>query len=208
MSSASTPCCPPGHNTATCRTDGAARLLRLPLAPLQAALQALPPVWKNLKNWLRLHTLLHFHRDRTFLGFMSAESGLKLHDRLRPAAFPSGQTIQANGLAEDCWYLIEQGAVRLHAAGAVDLGPGDTFGEGALVGSGDLPMAVALTDVRCQMLLRQALGPSAPARSRMAQSSEPRLPGRPAAHVWVPQREKSDCGLAALAMVAPRLGPG
>jgi CRP-like cAMP-binding protein len=197
---------PPGHNTATCRTAAPARLLRLPLAPLRAAIEALEPVRRNLKNWLRLHTLLHFHRERTFLGFLSAESGLKLHGRLKPASFPAGQTIQANGLAEDCWYLIEQGAVHLQAAGELDLGPGDTFGEGALVGSGDLPMAVALTDVRCQMLLRQAFDPSAPARSRVAQSYEPRLPGRPEAHVWVPQREKSDCGLAALAMVAPRLG--
>jgi CRP-like cAMP-binding protein len=202
---------PPGSNTATCRTAAPSRLLRLPLAPLRAAVEALEPVRRNLKNWLRLHTLLHFHRERTFLGFMSGESALKLHDRLRPAAFPAGQTIQANGLAEDCWYLIDQGTVRLRAAGdpdaaGVDLGPGDTFGERALLGSGDLPTAVALSDLRCQVLLRHAFDPSAPARSRVAQSYEPRLPGRPEAHVWVPQLEKSDCGLAALAMVARRRG--
>src|SRR5204863_4750801 len=92
---------PPGRNTATCRTAAPSRLLRLPLAPLRTALQAHKPVWKNLKNWLRLHTLLHFCRERAFLGFMSAESGLKLLDRLKPATFPEGQTIQANGLAED-----------------------------------------------------------------------------------------------------------
>src|SRR5262245_9850083 len=130
---------PPGNNTATCRTAAPARLLRLPLEPLRAAVEALEPVRRNLKNWLRLHRLLHFRRERTFLGFMSAESGLKLHDRLKPASFPAGQTIQANGLAEDCWYLIEQGTVRLQAAGVaqppLDLGPGDTFGEGALVAS-------------------------------------------------------------------------
>src|SRR5262249_34618339 len=103
---------PPGNNTATCRTAAPSRLLRLPLAPLQTALQEQHPVWKNLKNWLRLHTLLHFHRERTFLGFMSGESALKLNDRLRPAAFAAGQTIQANGLAADCWYLLEQGTGR------------------------------------------------------------------------------------------------
>src|SRR5262245_16681451 len=48
----------PGRNTATCRTATPARLLRLPLAPLRTALQGMGPVWKNLKNWLRLHTLL------------------------------------------------------------------------------------------------------------------------------------------------------
>jgi CRP-like cAMP-binding protein len=202
---------PPGSNTATCRTAAPSRLLRLPLAPLQGALQGLPPVWNNLKNWLRLHTLLHFRRERTFLGFMSGESALRLHDRLRPADFPAGQTIQANGLADDAWYLIERGTVRLEAgegpgAAGADLGPGESFGERALVGPGGLPTAVALSDVRCQVLLRSAFDPSAPVRSKVAQSYEPRLPGRPEAHVWVPQREKSDCGLAALAMVGLRLG--
>ena len=202
---------PPGNNTATCRTAAPSRLLRLPLAPLQTALQEQRPVWKNLKNWLRLHTLLHFRRERTFLGFMSGESALRLHDRLRPADFPAGQTIQANGLADDAWYLVEQGTVRLQAgegsgAAGADLGPGESFGERALVGPGGLPTAVALSDVRCQVLLRHAFDPSAPARSRVAQSYEPRLPGRPEAHVWVPQLEKSDCGLAALAMVGLRRG--
>src|SRR5262249_44688335 len=102
---------PPGNNTATCRTAVPSRLLRLPLAPLQTAIQELRPVWNNHKNGLRLPTLLHFHRERTFMGFMSGGSALELHDRLRPAAFGAGQTIQANGLAADCWYLIDQGTV-------------------------------------------------------------------------------------------------
>jgi CRP-like cAMP-binding protein len=76
----------PGNNTATCRTAAPSWLLRLALAPLRAALQEQHLVCRNLKNWLRLHTLLHFHRERTFLGFMSGESALKLHDRLRPAS--------------------------------------------------------------------------------------------------------------------------
>jgi len=202
---------PPGNNTATCRTAAPSQLLRLPLAPLRSAVEGLPSVWKNLKNWLRLHTLLHFRRERTFLGFMSGESALRLHDRLRPADFPAGQTIQANGLADDAWYLVEQGTVRLQAgegpgAAGADLGPGESFGERALVGSGALPTAVAVSDVRCQVLLRHAFDPSAPARSVVAQSYEPRLPGRPEAHVWVPQLEQADCGLAALTMVGLRLG--
>lgn len=202
---------PPGQNTATCRTASPARLLRLPLAPARAAIQELRPVWKNLKNWLRLQTLLHFHRERTFLGFMSAESGLKLLDRLQPAAFQAGQTIQANGLAMDNWYLIEQGTVRLHSGdecvmAGVEMGPGDTFGEAGLIGSTDLPTAVALSDVRCQVLARHDFDPTAPLPSKFAQSYQPRLTGQPAAHVWVPQLESADCGLASLAMVGLRLG--
>jgi CRP-like cAMP-binding protein len=201
---------PPGQNTATCRAASPAHLLRLPLAPVRAAVQGLKPVWKNLKNWLRLHTLLHFRRERTFLGFMSAGSALKLLDRLEPAAFPAGQTIQANGLAVDTWHLIEQGTVRLHTgeweAVSVDLGPGDTFGEGGLLGSGGLPTATARSDVRCSVLARHDFDPTAPIPSKVAQSYEPRLPARPAAHVWVPQLEEADCGLAALAMVGRRFG--
>src|SRR5215472_3149111 len=37
---------PPGRNTATCRTAAAARLLRLPLAPLREVVQGLKPVCK------------------------------------------------------------------------------------------------------------------------------------------------------------------
>ncbi len=200
---------PPGRNTATCRTAAPARLLRLPLAPLRTAVQGVKPVWKNLKNWLRLHTLLHYRREQTFLGFMSAESALKLLDRLQPAAFPAGQTIQAAGLAADCWYLIEQGTVRLPAGvsdpAGVDLGPGESFGERGLAGSGELPVATALSDVRCQVLARHDFDPSAP-RSTVAQSYQPRLPARPAAHVWVPQLGPADCGLAALTMVGLRCG--
>jgi hypothetical protein len=156
-------------------------------------LQGVKPVWRNLKNWLRLHTLLHFQRGRAFLGFMSAESGLRLLDRLRPAIFPAGQTIQTNGLAADYWHLIEEGTVRLtwgdepDAAGE-DLGPGETFGEGGLVGSSNLPEAVALTEVRCQVLTRQDIDPQAPFHSLFGQSYEPRHRPRPEAHVWVPQQ--------------------
>jgi CRP-like cAMP-binding protein len=202
---------PPGQNTATCRTSVPAQLLRLPLAPVRLAVQGMRPVWKNLKNWLRLHTLVHFNRDRAFLGFMSAESGLKLLDRLRPAAYQAGQTIQANGLAMDTWHLIEQGTVLLHNSdesenAGVALGPGDSFGEAGLVGPGGLPLAQALSDVRCQVLARHDFDPRAPVPSKVAQSYQSLQPARPAAHVWVPQVGPTDCGLAALAMVGQRLG--
>jgi hypothetical protein len=167
------------------------------------------PVWKNLKNWLRLHTLLHFRRERAFLGFMSAESALKLLDRLKPATFQADQTIQATGLAGDSWYLIEQGTVRLESQGveaaSVDLGPGQMFGQRALVGAAVLPGAVALTDVRCQVLKRNDFDPGAAISSRLVQSYQPRLSARPVAHVWVPQLGPTDCGLAALSMTGQRL---
>ena len=87
----------------------------------------------------------------------------------------------------------------------MDLGPGDTFGDGALIGPADLPVAVALTDVRCHVLARHDFDPTAPVWSKVVQSYQPRLPDRPKAHVWVPQLEPTDCGLASLAMVSIRL---
>jgi hypothetical protein len=140
---------------------------------------------------------------------MSAESSLKWLDRLRPATFSAGQTIQATGVAADTWHLIEQGTVRLetfdpHAA-CVHLGPGEMFGERALLGPTDLPGAVALTDVHCQTLARHEFDPTAPLWSNVVQSYQPRMPAPPTAHVWVPQLEPTDCGLAALAMVSLRL---
>lgn len=199
---------PPGRNTATCRTAAPSRLLGLPLAPLRAALQGQRPAWRNLKNWLRLHTLLHFHRQRAFLGFMSAESGLKLLDRLRPALFPAGQTIQANGLAAGRWHLIEEGTVGLQTGESdtarVDLGPGQTFGERGLTDSDDLPTATALSAVRCQVLSCEDFDPVA--HSQVVQSYQARTPAGPATHCWVPQLEAADCGLASLAMVGQRLG--
>lgn len=199
---------PPGRNTATCRTAAPSRLLCLPLAPLKAAVQQHLPVWRNLKNWLRLHTLLHFHRQRAFLGFMSAESSLKLLDRLRPALFPAGHTIQADGLAADRWFVIDEGTVALRqsrpGADGGSLSAGETFGEPALARAGEVPTATALTDVRASALALEDFDPAA--HSQLAQSYQPRTPGRPGAHVWVPQLEVADCGLAALVMVASRLG--
>ncbi len=194
---------PPGRNTATCRAASPARAWRLPLAPARAQLQALPNVWRNLKNWLRLHTLLQHLRDRAFLGFMSADSALKLLDRLQPMILPAGQTVQASGLAGDRWFVVEQGRVRV---GDEEIGPGTSFGEAGLAGSGPVLTASAVTDVRLHCLARQDFEPGAPASpsqaSLVAQSYLP----RPEPFVFVPQLEEADCGLAALAMVARSRG--
>lgn len=199
----------PGRNTATCRTSAPSRLLCLPLAPLRNALQGMTPVWSNLKNWLRLHTLLHYQHERAFLGFMSAESALKLLDRLQPATFPAGQTIQAPGLAADTLHLIEQGTVRLSSSdladNPVDLGPGQMFGVRALIGLADLPVALALTDVCCQVLARHDFDPTSPLKSKVVQSYQPRNPAPSKVYHWVPQLGPTDCGLAALSMVSLHL---
>src|SRR5207253_10333386 len=100
----------------------------LPLEPLRAAVAERPEVHSHLKRWLRLHGVLGHVRDRSFLGFMSATSLLPFLDRFQTARFAAGQTMQAEGLSADCWFVVLKGQVRVDAAPAL-LGPGDCFGE-------------------------------------------------------------------------------
>jgi CRP-like cAMP-binding protein len=191
---------PPGKNTATCRVVTPALLLRLPLAPLQSLFALNAQVWPNFKNWLRLHSLLHYLRGRSFLGFMSAPSALALLDSLQSTSFAAGETIQAEGLGADRWYVIEQGQVRL--APDRELGPGDCFGENALLWRSRLTVAEAVTDVSCLSLSRLVFDPprdSGSSRSLQSLRSWHQGPSRP--YVWVGQEEAGDCGLAALAMI-------
>jgi CRP-like cAMP-binding protein len=198
----------PHLNTCTCRAVSSTRLLRLALPPLRPIFAALPGVGPNLKNWLCLQGLVCYLRGQSFLGFMSATSSLAFGDQLQPAVFRPQCTIQADGLADDRWFFIESGRVRLHPDGEEEgqppreLGAGDCFGAPALVGRGGLPVAVALTETTCQTLPREAftarLDPAQPLR----QSLNPQVETLRRKFFWVGQREEADCGVAALAMVA------
>jgi CRP-like cAMP-binding protein len=192
-------------------------------------LEALPAVHANLKNWLRLHTTLRYWRDQTFLGFLSAPSALALLDRVRPVTFRTLRTVQADGLGDDCWYFIQSGEVCLHAAdggrianlsyegGRIgnpsyegvpavpprELGPGDCFGEEALLGREGLLVAVTLTDTRCLCLPRDAFAPLPGQTQDLSQQSlNVQISSVRKAYPWIGQQQASDCGLAALAMVA------
>ena len=202
---------PPGKNTATCRVSRDARLLRLPLLPIKPLFNAIPTIRKHLKKWMRLHSLRNYLRDSTFLGFMSAPSALWYLDHVQPVHFDSLRTIQADGLSPDRWYFIEEGQVSLHVPGETvprDLGPGDSFGEHALAAHKPLPEAVALSEVRCLTLQYESFLGESPGRdSANHPSIQTHLSNclhRP--QVWIGQREKSDCGPAALAMIAQFYG--
>lgn len=197
----------PHRNTATCRATRPTRLLRLPLPPLRQLLQARPRVRVNLKNWLRLHTLCSYLRDRAYLGFLSAASSLAFHDFLQPLTFEALCTMLADGLGTDRWYFIESGQVLLSPVGGKEgeppreLDAGDCFGENALLGRPPHFMATALTETRCLCLMEAQFDPSAGMRTQ--QSLQSYLGAGPATgYPWVGQEEEADCGLAALAMVA------
>src|SRR5262249_15726105 len=154
---------PPHLNTATCRACETARLLRLPLERLQRDIRHVASLHDNLKSWLRLQALLGYLRQGTFLGFQSAPSVLPLLDHCPPTAFPPTHAIQAHGLSDEQWFFIRSGAVVLDAespeAGQAPemLGPGDCFGEQALLSSGRLRTAVAWEDTVCLSLTRDEL---------------------------------------------------
>lgn len=199
---------PPGKNMATCRAAGPARLLRLPLGPLEAAVAARPEVKTNLKNWLRLHATVQYLRDRCFLGFLSGPSALALVDHLEMVTLQAGRTLREVSPEPDRWYFISAGRIRLKegASGAGrTLKAGECFGEAALLwGSQGAPVAVAETEVRCLSLSRQAFVRSPENGELLSWQSLSMASAALAAnkYPWIAQRESTDCGVAALAMVA------
>ena len=196
---------PPHLNTATCRAARPGRLLRLPLLPLQPFTRR-PEVQANLKSWLRLNVLVGFLRERAFLGFMSADSSLPLLDRCQEISFPDGHTIQADGLGDDRWHFIRAGQIHLQpvvgGGPPTLLGPGDCFGERALLGRAGLPVAVARGEVRCLTLPRANFGPSPRHGGQPGIQTTCQHPGGEQSFPWVGQQEAGDCGVAALAMIA------
>src|ERR1043165_804266 len=148
----------PHVNTATCRASEPCSVFRLPLSILQLALRRRVDVSSHLKNWLRLHALVHHFRNQTGLGFLSGPSLLVLLDCCQEIAVKAARTIQADGLLADSWLFIRKGEVAIHTADMTNsplfLGPGDCFAERALLGKSRLPVAVAWADLECWRLRR------------------------------------------------------
>jgi CRP-like cAMP-binding protein len=135
---------------------------------------------------------------------MSAPSGLALLDHLHPVTFAAGETIQADGLAADRWFVVEQGRVRVAAD---ELGPGDCFGERGLLWGARVPAAEAVTAVHCLSLPRTGFDPPPDGGLDQGVQTLPPQGASPSrAFAWVGQEEAADCGLAALTMIARTLG--
>jgi CRP-like cAMP-binding protein len=203
----------PGLNTATCRAASPGQVLQLPLEPLRAAVAERTEVQSHLKRWLRLHGVLGHLRDKSFLGFMTATSLLPFLDRFQTARLTAGQTVQAEGLSADCWFAILKGQVRVEATAddpgrpPATLGPGGCFGEGALLGYQQLPLAEAQEETECMVLRREAFYGRLDDNSLASvQTTIGVLPST--SYPWVGQQEAADCGVAALAMVARFHGLG
>lgn len=198
----------PHNNTATCRAMESTKVFQLPLSTIFRCLDFHTKVISNLKNWLRLHTLLNHFRNKTFLGFMSVPSALKYLDKLQIHSYSPMRTIQTEGFAENQWFIIEEGTVALHQADEPPrlLGQGDSFGEQALAGWKNLPMAVAMTKTKCHVLSSSVFESKADTNSESSSQTIRFEPNHANNVQWFGQEDKSDCGLASLAMVSNHYG--
>lgn len=196
----------PGRNTATCRVADPGRVLCLPLGPLRDAVAPLLAGRSQLKDWLRLHFVLAHLRGRPSLGFMSGPSFLPLLEQLGSARFAAGETIQADGLHDDAWFVVQAGRAAVRSDRDEEfsriLVPGDSFGEPALLGR-PVALVEAATDVACLRLLRSAL----PGDGTLAEQTISTVAKSvPPCRDWIAQLKPNDCGVAALAMAAHALG--
>ncbi len=249
--------------SASCRAAEDGVLFRIQRADFQKLLNDNPALRPYFDKFMRQRSLINFLRLTTFLGALPARQVLALLDQLEDRSFPSGTTIVQEGEPGDQLYLIKSGEVRVTRGRPGEehvlayLGPGDYFGERALIR--DQPRAasvVALADTDCYSLsrpnfegllllapqlkeqlaraieryhrseeLEKQFGPSPPAvaekplgtpaeeMSPPREDEPPRVGTRPRAwwrfwkrYPWVPQHDETDCGAAALAMIARHHG--
>ncbi len=206
----------PHQHTATCRAAARCRVLRLPLQKVRAALRAAKIDGHLLKQLIRLHASTNFVTGRHYLGFMSAPSALAYAESLKPEHFRAMRTLCGPGLAKDRWFHVTDGSAILsdQYGRCLELGPGDCFGSLCLTGLHSEETVSTLSELRCLSLavtdfsLKTGLVPRRDADlSASDQLQTLRTRHIPASRFpFIAQREESDCGLAALAMVAMFLG--
>ena len=103
----------------------------------------------------------------------------KLGQQMSERTFPEGQAITEEGEGGIGFFVIEHGSATVSIGGEVirTLGPGDWFGEIALIDEGKRTATiVAGTDLRCQGMTAwefRALRPG-PSRGRLAAAADPR----------------------------------
>lgn len=128
-----------------------------------------------------------------------------MQSRFETLALPDVRTVQADGLNDDCWFVILAGSVQVEAAGGgtdpgPPFGPGDCFGERALSGRPGLPVAETRAATEFMVRRREAFLRPLDGAGVQTHASHPPRPNR--SYPWVGQREAADCGVAALAMIA------
>lgn len=194
----------PHRTAATCRVSENTEIWSLPLAP---ALKLLRTTLGNvsLRPWLKLQYLVRFLRNECYLGFMSGGSFLPLLEDCQQLSFEAGETIQAEGLFADSMFVVTNGIVRRKQSSsdkvAIASRASDLFGVEAFVNGTDVPCVIAETAVQCWRISRQSLYGSSSADGTLQSLGQPK--NALSLHFpFVKQQSATECGCAALAMVA------
>jgi len=209
----------PHRYTAGCRASRRSSVLRIPIASLRGALKTLGIDGTRMKKFIRLHASLNFLNDRPYLGFMPASSALTYTDAVRSESYRAMRTVQGPQLADDRWFLILEGlAVMTKRGETLELGPGDCFGSRSLIMDGQCATVSTLTELTCLTLNRTSFGENGTPESvcgtngtslssvSLGQQSLPVNHAPVNQFPFRSQQSESDCGLAALAMIACILG--
>ncbi|MFN9719151.1 MAG: cysteine peptidase family C39 domain-containing protein [Planctomycetota bacterium] len=209
----------PHRYTAGCRASRRSSVLRIPIASVREALKTVGIDGTRMKKFIRLHASLNFLNDRPYLGFMPASSALTYTDAVRSESYRAMRTVQGPQLADDRWFLILEGlAVMTKRGETLELGPGDCFGSRSLIMDGQCATVSTLTELTCLTLNRTSFGEDGTTASvcgtngTSLSSVSPGQQSLPINHAPVnqfpfrSQQSESDCGLAALAMIACILG--
>ncbi len=192
----------PHLNTATCRASQPSVAFLLPLSDLQSALPMFRSFRHKLKDWLRLHALIHHFRHAAGLGFLTSPSLTPLIERCQEVTIRVTHAVQTAGLLSNGWLYIRMGEVAIFSEDRSDyriLGPGDSLGERTLLDGSLGSSAIALADTTCWYLSRETFHMAFDGRvDNSVQTVEPK---RRKTRDWISQRGSTDCGVAALTMV-------
>lgn len=199
----------PYAHVSTCRAVDEVVVSQFPMEPLRELVGKIPELQGRLKSVMRLHAMTCFLRNRSFLGFMSAPSALRWFHSLEELTVPEGTTLQTTGISDQCWMFLKEGeAVAVtHDGRRRTLNPGNSWGvENVLGRHWEQPNVVATKSSHCFSLARTVFeGQSHAAANENTLSLFNSKLGNPQGWKWVGQERSSDCGFAALAMIAHHL---
>lgn len=200
----------PHRSAATCRVSSDAEIWSLPLAP---ALRILRNQFGDgvLRPWLKLQFLCRFLRNECYLGFMSAGSFLPLLHDCQQYTFEAGETIQVEGLFSDSVFVVVDGSVQIENGnvGTTEIvrEANHIFGVETLVRDTSIPCVSALTRAICWRFNWAGLFHT----RRPGSASQPESAGQSLTNArstlslhfpFIRQQSATECGCAALAMVA------
>ena len=194
----------PHRSAATCRVSSDAEIWDLPLAPSLALLRTTLGSG-SLRPWVKLQFLIRFLRNESYLGFMSGGSFLPLLNDCQQLSFAPGETIQADGLFADSIFLVTKGTVQCNEFSSDRVAkanpPADLFGVEAFVDNIDVPSVIAETAVDCWRVCRQSLFGASEADGVFQSLGQPKK-ALSLHFPFVKQQSATECGCAALAMLA------